>query len=299
MNQSNLEKKAAKLFFLTLFFWSCGGSGNQQVAEDEVSFSDAEQKIVGDIGAIIHDLPPPSIVPNTLKKIGTEFDPDVINDIHKISDYQVNEDKAALNLGVYATDVGYMISYGQVQQSMEAIDAITKLAETIGVSTAFDMQLIEKYERNLGNADSLTKILNETVRLAEDRLEHSDRLSMAALVLTGSFVEGLYLVIRIIESYPSDINEETRNRKLEPLVKILLEQKKPLLDVIALMKDIPHDDAIRRMISELSILRLLYDGDLAEIEARMKDTTSDFVMTTDMLIDITTEVKRIRGEIVE
>ena len=53
------------------------------------------------------------------------------------------------------------------------------------------------------------------------------------------------------------------------------------------------------MMSELNILKLLYDGDLADVEKKISENTGSFVLTQDMLLDITTEVKRIRGEIVE
>lgn len=278
---------------------SCGGPQKQEedVAGD-VTFSDAEQKLIKDISKVISDLPPPSIVPNTLMKLGTEYDPDLVNSIDKIEEYQTDEDKSALNLGVYATDVGYQVAYQQVEESLSHMEALQRLAETVGVSTAFDISLMENYEQSMNDPDALTKLLNETMLLAEKRLESSDRLAMAALVLTGSFVEGLYLVIKIIDEYEgAGLSEQERNEKLQPLVKIILEQRKPLSDVIELMKDIPDDDAIYGMISELEILKILYDSDLKEIEEAMGGD-ANYVIPPNMLIDITTEVKRIRQDIV-
>ncbi len=295
----NYFTRALSLLLAITFIVSCGGGGQQEAdVADDVTFSEAEQQIISDMSQVIKDLPPPSIVPNTLMKLGTEYDPDIVNKIDKIEEYQTNEDKAALNLGVYATDVGYQVAYQQVEESMSHMDALQKLAETVGVSTAFDMNLMEQYEKSLDNPDSLSSLLNKTMLLAEQRLENSDRLAMAALVLSGSFIEGLYLVINIIESYEgAGLSAQERNEKLQPLVNMILEQEKPLKDVIGLMKDIPSDDAIRRMISELEILRVLYDSDMKEIKEAMGDN-QDYVIPPDMLIDITTEVKRIRQDIV-
>ncbi len=158
---------------------------------------------------------------------------------------------------------------------------------------------MEEFQGNLNNPDSLSKILSRAIVEAETRLESSDRVSVAALILTGSFLEGLYLAVKVIETYPSDILDETnRNLILEPLVKVVLDQKKPLLDVIAMLKDLPQNDAIAKMITELSILRILYDGDLADIQAKIASNEGNFILTQDMLIDITTEVKRVRNDIV-
>lgn len=277
---------------------SCGGQQKQEDVASDVTFSDAEQRLISDISKVISDLPPPSIVPNTLMKLGTEYDPDLVNSIDKIEQYQTDEDKSALNLGVYATDVGYQVAYQQVEESLSHMEALQRLAETVGVSTAFDISLMENYEKSMNDPDSLASLLNKTMLLAEQRLESSDRLAMAALVLTGSFVEGLYLVIKIIDQYEgAGLSAEERNRKLQPLVQIILEQRKPLSDVIELMKDIPNDNAILGMISELQILKILYENDLSEIEEAMQGNP-DYVIPPSMLIDITTEVKRIRQDIV-
>lgn len=286
---------------LCLFLLAACGDGQKKQEDDvagEVQFSDAEQKLIKDISKVISDLPPPSIVPNTLMKLGSEYDPDLVNSIDKIEAYQTDEDKAALNLGVYATDVGYQVAYQQVEESLSHMEALQRLAETVGVSTAFDISLMEDYEKSMNDPDALTKLLNETMLLAEKRLESSDRLGMAALVLSGSFVEGLYLVINIIEEYEgAGLSAQERNEKLQPLVKIILEQRKPLDDVIALMKDIPNHGGVTGMISELEILKILYDNDLSEIEEAM-DGDTNYVIPPDMLRDITSEVKRIRQEIV-
>lgn len=278
---------------------SCGGpKENQEDVASDVTFSEAEQKLISDISKVISDLPPPSIVPNTLMKIGTEYDPDLVNSIEKIEEYQTDEDKAAMNLGIYATDVGYQVAYSQVEESLSHMEALQRLAETVGVSTAFDVSLMEKYEKSMTDPDSLASLLNSTMLLAEQRLESSDRLAMAGLVLTGSFVEGLYLVIKIIEDYQDgSLTEQQRNEKLQPLVKIILDQREPLSDVIELMKDIPNHDGVLSMISELEILRVLYDGDLKDIEDAMGGDPN-YVIPPDMLINITSEVKRIREAIV-
>ena len=273
------------------------GNEKEDVAGD-VTFSEAEQKLISDISKVISDLPPPSIVPNTLKKLGSEYDPDLVNSIGKIEEYQTDEDKAAMNLGVYATDVGYQVAYSQVEESLAHMEALQRLAETVGVSTAFDISLMEKYEQSMNNPDSLSSLLNNTMLLAEQRLESSDRLAMAGLVLTGSFVEGLYLVVRISEDYHGDnLTEQERNEKLQPLVKIILDQRQPLTDVIELMKDIPNHDGVLSMISELEILKVLYDSDLKEIEEAMNGD-ANYVIAPSMLRNITSEVKRIRAAIV-
>lgn len=279
--------------------FGCSGTTKESVA-GEVAFDDANAKIVADMDVVISDLPSPTEVPYLLRSTGTDYNPELPNDLSKIAQYQTNEDESALNLGIYATDMGYLISYEQVQKSIEYMEACQKLTEALGVSTVFDMATMEKFQSNLNNPDSLEKILSEAIVDVEGRLENTDRASIAALILTGSFVEGLYLTVKMVETYPTDLlDETTRNIILEPLVRVVLDQKKPLLDIITMLKDLPQDDIIAKMITELNILKILYDGDLAEIQKKIATNTGNFVLTQDMLIDITTEVKRVRNDIVE
>ncbi|MEP4532502.1 MAG: hypothetical protein ABJ004_05405 [Cyclobacteriaceae bacterium] len=278
---------------------SCGGSSKKESKAEDVAFSGAE-KLSGDIDRVIGDLPSPSEVPYTMQAIGADYNPTLINDLSRIDGYQSNEDEAALNLGIYATDMGYLSSYQKAQKAMTYMESCHDLAEALGVASVFDVATMEKFQNNLNNPEELNKIMNAAILEAEERLESTERASIAALVLTGSFVEGLYLATRVIETYPKDIlDEDTRNLILEPMFKIVLDQKKPLLDIIGMLKDLPQDDIIAKMITELNILRLLYDGDLADIEENIKNNTGNFIVTQEMLIDITTEVKRIRKDIVE
>lgn len=289
------------LTVLSLFLFSCGGGGGgdekESTASEVSEFTEAEQQIVQDIDKVIHELPPPSEVPFLLEAVGSDFNADLLNSLDKIEAYQNTNDKAALNLGVYATDAGYLSSYEQVQDALKYMEACHKLAETIGISSAFDISMMKRFEKNLGNRDSLSVLINEAVRIAEQRLESGDRLTMAGLVLCGSYIEGLYISTQLVDSYPTDLSSENRTLILEPLVKIILDQKIPLIDVIGMLKDLPQDDVIANMITELGVLRILYQ-DLQEVQIKIEENTGDYTLDPGVLDDITTEVERIRTEIV-
>lgn len=279
---------------------SCGGGSSKETKADDVAFEDAEKKIVTDMDQVIHDLPSPTEVPYMLQASGADFNDDIINTLERLPKYMTNEDESALNLGIYATDMGYLISYKQLESAEVYLEASQKLAEGLGVASVFSLATVEKFQNNLDNPDSLNKILEKSIADVGERLESADRVSVAALILSGSFIEGLYLAIEVIDTYPTDVlDEETRNLILEPLVKVVLDQEKPLLDVIALLKDLPKDDIINHMINELEILRVLYETDLAEVDAKIASNTGDFVLTEETLSGIRSEVLRIRRDIVE
>ena len=295
----DLLSKSTLVLVLTILA-ACGGSGDKKSDEAAEEFDQAKSQMAQDIDKVIHDLPAPSEIPFLLQATGAEYNSDLISDLSKAEDYQTSTDKAALNLGVYATDVGYLASYEQVQEALKYMEACQILAETIGIASSFDLDLLARFEENLGNRDSLATLLNDALYVAESRLENDDRLNAAALVLAGSFMEGLYISTMVIETYPEDmLDEDSRNVILEPLVKIVLDQKKPLMDLIALMNDLPEDEMINYMIEELNVLKYIYQDELDKIDENIKNNTGDYVLTKDVLSNITYEIKRIRKAIRE
>ncbi|MEO9967723.1 MAG: hypothetical protein ABJF11_18150 [Reichenbachiella sp.] len=285
---------------LTVFICSCGGNSKKVAAEIEAeAFDKAENQLIEEIDKVVHDMPPPSEVPYLLQATGSDFNRDLINSIENVSKYENSTDKAAMNLGAYATDIGYLSSYDQVQDALKYMEACQKLADQIGIASAFELELMERFEKNLGNRDSLANLINYAMDVAEEKLEATDRLQTIALVLSGSYIEGLYLSVMVIDTYPEDLlPEASRNLILEPLVKIIIDQKEPLNDVVRLLKDLKSDDTIAEVVAEFDILRVLYQEDLAEIDKKIAEGDPNFTLNRDMLVDIISEVKRIRAEMV-
>ena len=83
------------------------------------------------------------------------------------------------------------------------------------------------------------------------------------------------------------------------MVKIIIDQKEPLNDVVRLLKDLKSDDTIAEVVAEFDILRVLYQEDLAEIDKKIAEGDPNFMLNRDMLVDIISEVKRIRTEMVK
>lgn len=285
---------------IAIFLYSCGGSGKTSEEQANSEFDAAQSQIVEEIDKVVHELPPPSEVPYLLQATGSDFNPELVNKLENAEKYYTSLDKSAFNLGGYATDIGYLATYDQVQDALKYMETCQKLSETIGIASAFDLDLMERFERNLSNRDSLSNLINLAMKMAEDKLEDTDRLSMVALVLSGSYIEGLYLSVMVVDTYPDDLlPEESKNLILEPLVRIIIDQRKSLIDVIALLKDLEQDEIISNVIAEFNILRSIYKDDVAAIEEKIHEGDPNFRLNKDMLANIIVEVKRIRADMIE
>lgn len=288
------------IFSLALSFIGCNGSkDSEETAADEFERAQKEQSEVKEqIEEVIYEIPSPSEIPYLLETTGAEYDASLVNDISKVDQYSNRNYKAALNLGVYAADIGYLSSYDKVQEALNYMSKTKKLADDLGVTGAFDRELIRRFEENLNNKDSLAHLLNETINQVENYLQDENRNKLAALIITGSFVEGLYLSTQIIESYPKDIlPDDARNLILTPLIRVVLEQEKAVNDLLELLKTVENSEPIDRLITDLESLKQSYDE--LNIQEQIRNNRADLVLTNENLIAITKQVKETRSFIIE
>lgn len=279
---------------------SCGGGSSKEESSDASSeFDAAKEQVAADVSKVLKDLPPPSEVPYLLMNAGAEFDASLINSLENMESYQSSETKAALNLGVYATDIGYLASYEKSEMALDYMGECQKLAAPVGVAEAIDYGMISRFESNMENKDSLAVIINEVMEKSGERLSELEELNSAALLLAGSWIEGVYISTSIVNNYPDDLPEESRTLILEPLVKIVMDQKTSLNDLLQVMNDVPETEDVISMKAELEKVKAIYDGELAEVEKQIANNTGDFVLLPSTLDNLSAEVSRIRGSIVE
>ena len=276
---------------------SCGKqAANDESTENSEAFEQAENEVIDQIESVVYDIPSPSEIPFLLEATGAEFNESLINDIGKIGEYEITNDGAALNLGVYATDIGYLVSYEKVQEALTYMSSTKSLADHLGVSGSINVSLLERFEGNLSNKDSLAYILNEAIGETDQFLKNDDRTRMAALLITGSFIEGLFISTELIKTYPKDLlPEDSRNLVLTPLMRVILEQEKSLNDLIGLLETVEQAQPVGGIKGQLAELQELYTK--LNIQEQIENNQSSLVLTDAILIDITTKVNEIRTSI--
>lgn len=283
------------LMLLTFGVWSCGSSTKEENTNSE-EFKEAEESLQNQIEELVYNIPSPSEIPYLLEATGAEYNQSLINDKQKADQYSTISDKAALNLGVYAADIGYLSSYGKTQEAIDYLNASKKLADNLGVIGSFDVAVLQSFESNIGNKDSLAAIINRSIQRTDDYLKDDSRNKLAALMLTGSFVEGLYISTGLIKSYPKNIlPDDTRNLILTPLIRVILEQEKSVDELLKMLNTIQQEEPITTLVADLTDLKASYDA--LNIEEQIKNNRADLVLTDKNLTDITAKVEKIRKSI--
>jgi hypothetical protein len=283
-------------FLLTLGLWSCGSKKEKDSNSDE--FKQAEESLNDEIKDVVYNVPSPSEIPYMLQATGAEFNQSLLSDRKKADSYLTKNDKAALNLGVYAADIGYLVSYDKTQDAINYVNAAKKLADNLGVLGSFDADLMKRFEANIATKDSLAKMVNGAIRETEKYLKNDNRSKPAALMITGSFIEGLYISTGVIKSYPKDLlKDKDRNLILTPLINVVINQRKSVDELIKMLKTVEQSEPIVSMLADLSSLQTSYSA--MNIEEHLKNNRPDLVLNDKNLQDLTTTIEKIRKSVTE
>ena len=281
---------------ITLVLWSCGTSKKDENSSDE--FKQAEESLKDQIKDVVYNIPSPTEIPYLLEATGAEFNPSLINDRKKVDSYAARNDKAALNLGIYAADIGYLTSYDKTQEAIDYLNATKTLADNLGVIGSFDVEILKKFEANIANKDSLASLLNETVQKTDRYLKDDNRNKLASLMVTGSFVEGLFISTGLIKSYPKNIlPDDARNLVLTPLMRVVLEQEKSVSELLSMLSTVEQTDPVTTIVADLTALDASYRA--LNIDEQIKNNRADLVLSDKNLTDITNIIEKMRKSIVE
>ena len=190
---------------LGLIFNSCGHK-EEEVKDEQVTTDTLTSEVRNNLNLIRVSIPSPLDVTKQTSKAGYNYNKSVLNSASKASGYSTKF-QAAANLGVYGADLGYVSGYKQSQDVLEYIAQIAKLAKTVGIESAFDQDFGKSLNENAGKEDTLMDIVDEAYAKAERNLRSNDRVSIAAIMIAGGWVEGLYIATEIVTSKPDAASE--------------------------------------------------------------------------------------------
>jgi hypothetical protein len=275
---------------------ACGGS-EEKSTDESAEFDAAKEELKKKIEDVTYKIPNPTEVPYLIEATGAEYNANFLNPKESGDNYLTTFSKTAINLGIYASDVAYLTSYGKTQESIDYLQTIKKLADHLGVVSAVDEVVLERFENNIDSKDSLEVLINQTVDNVDKYLKDEQRNKVAALVTAGSFVEGLYLSTTLVKTYPHDLlPEDQRNIILTPVIKIILDQRVAIGEVHKLLQSVESDPEIDQLIEEFKTLLETYES--LNIEEQIKNNRADLMLSDQTLKSITEQVDKMRARLI-
>lgn len=259
---------------IAMCFTSCGG---EKAAEETTQPVDTvtTTEVVEDDGKLdelvdfkfhtfLANIPSPLEMMIKLPEAGIAVDKSILNPIENVDKYRTSA-KKALNYGVYGTDLGYMAIYDQSQEIADYFSAVKSLADEIGAADQFNEALVTRFQSNMANHDSLIVLMDKALGETEDYLKTNKRIETATLVLTGSWVESQYILVRSL------LMAHERG-DLKSLYEKLAEQKNHLKSLIDLLNEQGTADC-KTWKTELDTLTSVYEknGTAEATEAQLEE----------------------------
>ena len=132
---------------------------------------------------------------------------------------------------------------------MDYLTAIKTLADNIKVGQFFDFTTLKRLATNNQNLDSLMYISVHSFNEMDEYLHSNNRTNLSALIVSGVWVEGLYLGTQVYKTTPDEL-----------LAERIGEQKLTLDQLILILENYSTDRQYRTLADELIKLQEIYNG---------------------------------------
>ena len=128
------------------------------------------------------------------------FHPDYVNDVNKTDTYS-DDFSAALNFGVYKTDLIYDLVHHHLDDGLNARDAANHLADQLWEEHIYSDEDVDNYRSAQDNEEELESLLFQDYEKTEKYLISHDQFEIATLTMVGSLVESMYFTSKAIEEH--------------------------------------------------------------------------------------------------
>ncbi len=145
----------------------------------------------------LFSIPSPFVTAQFLKQISAEYNSDLLSPSENKNKYVSTYDKS-LNLGIYTADLAYCTMFEEYAQLSKYIKTVKAISSELLISNAYTDELLSKFEDGIVDKDTLNKIFIETYRETELYLRENNRENVFELIITGAWVESLYIMTETI-----------------------------------------------------------------------------------------------------
>jgi hypothetical protein len=264
-----VEKKEFIICLLLILFISCQQSGKEKKVQDLSSVildEEIEEEKNNSERTVYYRFPSPEDMLQYINREKLEYIPGLLN-THDNSKKYIGSKSQAINLGIYISELAYVIIFKKLNQASNYLEAVNYLSDELLISPNDNSNIESRIKKNLNNIDSLKVISRDAYNDMVEYLTLTENEQTLALVSTGAYIEALYLALNQIESFDPE----------NPLIKKIFEQKYAFGNLYQYLKEHAgenNDD----ILAELKIIKSKLD------EAELVKTSKTEVKHEDGLL---------------
>lgn len=272
-SRCSLLRVAAVVSILVLLSGACQKKQEEKAAPISEAFS-AEKE------AFFNSIKNPEEVSVALLPGLTNFNKNILHAPQDFHRYASNDVKAAANLGIYLADLHYCILFQEREIGKEYLTSAIELSKVILLNKTVISFLLQRYERNLSQNDSLRAVMKHLLAESTKGLQGSIHERLAGIAMASYQLENLYLALATLENFPTSLNEEQQKSKAL-LVQFVSEQQRRMEIVYNFIK--AHSDPLD---PENNPNYPFYDNALREILYAYQQSSSEDPKISELRIAI-------------
>jgi len=231
--------------FAQNLFTSCNFCNREDFDLSGVKSAERTHQVIEDM---IDNISSPIEMASLMRTLNVPFSQKFLASTKNISSYNTNYDKA-FNLGVFGCDLGYLNMYGMTSMVLDYIATMKRLADDLHIGQFFDFTTMRRIATNNQNVDSLVSISQQSFNKMDKHLQANNRGNLSVLMITGVWIEGLYLTAQFYKERPNE----------KRLAESIGEQKIILEKLLELLRNFNQERYIIALTDELTALNKLYD----------------------------------------
>lgn len=271
-------KQTILLFAAFILLAACGQRSSQNLDINLDDLDVGEFRISPETeNDIIQNLASPIEVAALINDLNVPYSTRYLADPESLSTHTTSFEMA-FSLGALHADLAYLNMYGKTGTAINTLSGINSLAGALQLGQFFDFATINRLAATGSDPDSLMFISVKSFNNMDDYLRETDRSNLSALMITGVWMEGLYLATQVAEQ-----------NSHEDLKSMIGEQKLILNDLLLILSNYKSEEAISRYIGDLESIRSVYAGVRITYEVGQPQT----VEKDDMLMVVQSESSRV------
>lgn len=242
----------ANAIVLAGFLASCGNSAEKSEtngADSTATVKDSSAAMASGQSEESFGIPAPDEMFGFMKDLGgAGKSTTYLNSPDNAKNY-VDTKSKALNFGIYATDFLYCSTFDFGAEGLKYFVNVKKLGDDLGISGVINQSMADRIKNNIGKPDSLTDLSNSLYFSAIEELEKGDKASTLSLVITGGWIESVYLVTNMAKKFKTD----------DPAISRVAEQKYTLENLLGYLDKYKADENVTAVAGQLNELKGVFD----------------------------------------
>lgn len=278
--------------FLTLFLFSCKNNSEQKADSANSTKINAN---LSENEAVVFSLPSPYQISSVLKIAGVNYKKEIIDLPLKQSSLYSSPEYKSLNLGASLVDLYYSTIFEQYPTSLVFLQRVDELMYESGLKPIRDSKFMQNVENNIGNKDSLYYYIGEYQKQFENYYSINDEKQKTFLIVSGVYIEGLYL---LCEMYRSSFYAQTLTMFMEKNLNNSILQQAIFLDNLVELLESYNDEKLEPFVLRFKSLQNLFNTINIEYSLGEKNQIQNVKLRKRQLFQIHEMAKALREDII-